>query len=81
MPQALNRAGTLIHNRPTAKRLTASSVREALNGEGLEAILKPSKFGKNCGERVADHVEPLLDLRAVGPQERVLRQLRFECDG
>jgi hypothetical protein len=47
----------------------------------LEAILKPPKFGKNCGERVADHAEMLLDLRTIGPQERVLRQLRFECDG
>jgi hypothetical protein len=45
-----------------------------------KAIFQPSKFRKDCGEGVADHVEPLLDLGAVRPQEGVLRQLGREGD-
>jgi hypothetical protein len=32
-----------------------------------KAIFQPSKFRKDCGEGVADHAEPLLDLGAVRP--------------
>src|SRR5262249_16734429 len=50
-------------------------------GTRLETIFEPSKFPKNCGEGVADHAEPLLDLRTVRAQERILGKFGCKANG
>jgi hypothetical protein len=72
--QALSTAVSLFHNSPLLGPLVrpAGEPSPLWPAPCLEAIFEPSNFGKNCGKRLADLSELLLDLRTVGTKERIL---------